>query len=257
MQPKHEWKNWGVFSIVILSLLISTMSVVTIGLCEEETGINVRFEILNGLGTQDYFTGDHFWYNITITNSGTTTINATYTVTVYNTTGGTMGEAKNYKEYLIPNDTATLYPNYTRLGKDEVVVYFMDTVGTYSVELTCNIPMSFYRYYVTGRYTVEHNRCHIGIDVMPSYQRLQNDRWNQYLQENEAYMNKVQAYIDQSKVETSNTKILAKMSVIVAAISVLMNVIALPKTNRKEFKAFIMYFMLVLVVIMVIMMFIL
>jgi len=251
MQPRKEWMNWSVLFIVMFALLMVAINMVPIGLCEEATCVDVKFEILSGLGTQDYFTGDHFWYNITTTNSGTTTINATFTVTVHNTTGGAFGEVESYERYLEPNDTTALYPNYTRLGKDEVFIYFMDTVGTYTIEVTSDIPLSFYRYSITGRYTVEHGRCHMSIDAMPSYQRLQNERWNQYLQENEDYMNRVQIYIAQSRVETDKTKVLAKMSVVVAGISIMVNVIALPKTRREEFKGLIAYFLIIVLAVMI------
>jgi hypothetical protein len=252
MQPKDKWKDVGISLIVLCSFLLFVTSIVPLVSCDEETSVNVKFEILTGSGTQDYFTGDYFWYNITLTDSGTTDINATFTVTVRNTTGGIFGQVETYKEYLKPNDTTTLYPNYTRLGKEEVYIYFMDTVGTYAVELTCDKLMSFYRYYETGGYTVEHNLCHLDIDAMPSYQKLQNDRWNQYLQENENYMNGVQAYIAQSRVEASNTKMLAKTSIFVAAISIIFNIIALPKTRREEYKGLILYSQLLMLAIVIV-----
>jgi hypothetical protein len=257
MQPKNKWINVGILLVILCSFLVFAISIVPLVSGGEETSVNVKFEILTGSGTQDYFTGDCFWYNITLTDSGTTDINATFTVTVLNTTGGILPQVETYQEYLKPNDTTTLYPNYTRLGRDEVYIYFMDTVGTYTIELTCDKPMTFYRYYETGLYTVEHNLSHLGIDAMPSYQKLQNDRWNQFLKDNEAYMNEVQAYNAQSKLETTKVEQLSKMSVIIAGISILMNVIALPKTRRKEFKAFIVCFLLVLIAVMIFLLFIL
>ncbi len=256
MQPKDKWKDVCIFLIVLCSFLLFVTSIVPLVSCDEETSVNVKFEILTGSGTQDCFTGDYFWYNITLTDSGTTDINATFTVTVRNTTGGIFGQVETYKEYLKPNDTTTLYPNYTRLGKEEVYIYFMDTVGTYAVELTCDKLMSFYRYYETGGYTVEHNLCHLDIDAMPSYQKLQNDRWNQYLQENENYMNSIQAYIAQSKVEVGNTKNLAKISVAVAVLSIVLNMIALPKTRREEHRGLILYSFFAMLLILTIVFFI-
>jgi hypothetical protein len=87
MQPKDKWKDVGIFLIVLCSFLLSATSIVPLVLCDEDTSVNVKFEVLTGSGTQDYFTGDRFWYNITLTDSGTTDINATFTVTVRNTTG--------------------------------------------------------------------------------------------------------------------------------------------------------------------------
>ena len=239
----------------MLLLLIFAISMVPVGSSNEETSVDVKFEILTGLGIQDYYSGDHFWYNITLTNSGTTTINATFTVTVRNTTGGVFGTVKSYKRYLEPNDTTILYPNYTRLEKEEVYIYFMDTAGTYTIELTSDIPMSFYRYYETGRYTVEHNKSHIGIDAMPSYQRLQNERWNQYLQENENYINTIQKYIEQSRRETQKTQFLALTSIAIAALLFEFEVISLSKTklkqHRKIYLSLSVIFLMVLILIAV------
>jgi len=217
----------------------------------------MKFEILTGSGTQDYFTGDFFWYNITLTDSGTTDINATFRVTVRNTTGGTFGQVVAYEEYLKPNDTATLFPNYTRLGKEEYYIYFMDTVGTYTVELTCDKPMFFYRYYEAGSYTVEQNVSHLDIDAMPSYQKLQNDRWNQYIQDSENFMEAVKGYSAQAQVEASNTKLLAKVSVGVAVIAIMLNVIALPKTKLEKHRKSILVIDAALFVVLIIVFFML
>lgn len=240
--------KYEIFMLFFLTLLACTFPKV---LCIVETCVDVKFEIFTGSGIQDYYSGDHFWYNITMTNSGTTTINTTFTVTARNATGGVFGAVVSFKRYLEPNDTTILYPNYTRLGKDEVFVYFMDTAGTYTMELSCDVPMSFYRYYTSGGYTVEHNRCHISIDAMPSYQRLQNERWNQYLQENENYMNKVQVYIDQSRAETKEIKSVAIISVTVAVISIMFNLMSLSKAKRKEWKGTIYFFLIIMFVILV------
>lgn len=234
MRLKNVEKKWVIRLIPLFSLLMLTMSIVPAGSYNEETCVDVKFDILTGLGIQDYYSGDHFWYNITLTNSGTTTINATFTVTVRNSTGGVFGEVASYKRYLESNDTTILYPNYTRLGKEEVYVYFMDTAGTYSIELTSDISMSFYRYYETGRYTVEHNKCRMSIDVMPSYQRLQNERWFEY-------MDRVEQYIQESRIGSQKTRILTYFSIIIAFLSIFLSLgnvyfswWKLPKKMRKE-----------------------
>lgn len=232
MQPKNKWKNLGILLVVLCSFLV--ISIVPLVSCDGETSVNVKFQILTGSGTQDYFTGDYFWYNITVTNSGTVDINATFTVTVRNTTGGMLGQVETFKEYLKPNATATLYPNYTRLGREEVFIYFMDTVGTYTVELTCDTPMTFYRYYETGRYTVEHNVSHLDIDAMPSYQKLQNNRWNQYLQDSENYMNTVKQYVAQSKIQATKTENLALVSIFIAMLTLFTSYSSLTKAARER-----------------------
>ena len=222
--------------VLAFLLLILAISITPIVSCDQETYVNVRFNVLTGSDTQDYFTGDYFWYNITMTYGGTITLNTTFTVTVRNTTGGIFGAVVSYKEYLSPNDTVTLYPNYTRLEKNEVYIYPMDTVGTYTIELTCDTSMSFYRYYETGRYIVDYNRCHMTIDAMPSYQKAQDDRWNQYLQENQNIMTKIQDYIAQSRVESDRTRYIAVWSVFVAVVSIFVNIFSIPDTRRRRIK---------------------
>jgi hypothetical protein len=224
MQSKDEKKKLFVFTAFFISILLINISVIKIGSCNEETSVDVKFEILTGLGIESYYSGDHFWYNITLTNSGTTTINASFTVTVRNTTGGIIGDVGSYKRHLEPTDTTILYPNYTRLGKEEVNVYFIDIAGTYSITLTSDIPMNFYRYYETGRYTVEHDKCHINIDVMPSYMKPQNERWNEFLQKNEEYMNQVQQYIEESKIASQKTAMLGQLSISIASLAIFLSV---------------------------------
>jgi len=110
--------------------------------------------------------------------------------------------------------------------------------------------MSFYRYYEAGRYTVEHNKCHKSIDVMPSYQRQQNERWNQYLQENENYMNTVQKYIEQSRRETQKTQILAFASAMTAILVFEFEFITLSKTKRKQHRKFYLFLSVMIIVIL-------
>jgi hypothetical protein len=101
----------------------------------------------------------------------------------------------------------------------------MDLAGTYSITLTSDVPMTFYRYYETGRYTVEHDECHINIDVMPSYLKPQNEQWNEFLQKNEEYMNQVQQYIQESKIASQKTRVLTYFSILIALLSIFMAVV--------------------------------
>jgi uncharacterized membrane protein YwzB len=256
MQLKNKRKNVRIPLLILCFLLVFVVATVPLVSCDQENSVNVKFQILTGSGSQNYFTGDYFWYNITLTNSGTTDINATFTVTVRNTTGGIFGQIEPYQEYLGPNDTAMLYPSFVTQGEKRYYIYFMDTVGTYTIELTCDTPMTFYRYYDFGRYTVEYNVCHMDIDAMPSYQKQQNDNLNQYIQQSEGYMNSAQAYATQAEAEASSTRNLAKISIVVAVIAVILNMMALPKIRREEFKTSIQITTVVLLIILVVILFI-
>ena len=82
------WRFWSLITVrcttLILSSFILTVGMLPISFGYEETCVDVSFGILTGSGIQEYYSGDHFWYNITMTNSGTTAINATFEVTVEN-----------------------------------------------------------------------------------------------------------------------------------------------------------------------------
>jgi len=45
----------------------------------------------------------------------------------------------------------------------------------------------------------------VSDDVMPSYQRVQNDNWNDFLVKNEEYMKQVQQNIKQSEIQAEKT----------------------------------------------------
>lgn len=251
MQPKDRKKNLFIFTAFFILILLIDISVIKIGICNEETSVDVKFDILTGLGIESYYSGDHFWYNITLTNSGTTTINASFTVTVRNTTGGIMGDVKSYEEYLEPNETTILYPNYTRLGREEVNVYFMDVAGTYSITLTSDVPMNFYRYYEMDRYTVEQDKCRINIDVMPSYMKPQNELWNEFLQKNEEY-------IEESKIASQKTRILTYFTILIALLSSLLSIgniqfswLKIPQEIQEKYRLLYWALMILIVIFMV------
>ena len=163
----------------------------TSNLAMEETCVDVKFEFLTGYGSEECYVGDHFSYNFTLSNSGTTLINATFTVKVYNTAEGVTPTVREYNVFLSPNEATFLYPNYTRKGREEHYVHFFNTPETYSIELSSDIPLTYYRGYASGRYTVEDNKCELSLDVMPSYQKAQNERWDEFLQRSENYMHQV------------------------------------------------------------------
>jgi hypothetical protein len=228
------------------------------GVCDNEISVNVKFDIFTGSGSPDYYSGDYFWYNITLQNSGTTVINATFTVIVLNTTGGVMPDTNTFVRNLAPNDTTYFYPNFTRLGKEEYSVFFMDTAGTYTIELNSSLSMYYYRWYNgTGRYTFEYNVCYMNIDAMPSYQKQLNDAQKQYVQQSENYLNNIQTYLAQSKAETTNTQLLAKTSLCVAIIAIMADLFTLPKTRLKERKGFIAAIVMGLILYVIIAFFIL
>ena len=110
----------------------------------------------------------------------------------------------------------------------------MDIAGTYTIELSSDIPITFYRYYVSGRYSVEHNICHINIDVMPSYQKVQNEKWDQYFQESDRYMETVQTYVYQSRLDAERSQYMVLASILVATLAVIVNVVSIPEETQRR-----------------------
>ena len=206
--------------LLVLLLLISLLFIGNSSAFQEEASVDVTFQVITGSGRSDYYAGDHFWYNISLLNSGSTMINATFNVKVLNTTSGLVEPSKDYNVNLQPNETCLLYPNYTRLGREERSIFYFETSGTYTIILSSKLALTYYRFYSNGAYTYSSNKCKFPIDVMSSYQRAQNDRWNDFLTKNEDYMRRVQENIDLAEIQASKTIQLTYLSVIIAVLSI-------------------------------------
>jgi hypothetical protein len=221
--------------LLTLSSLISLLFIAGVSAFQEEASVDVTFEVITGSGRSDYYVGDYFWYNISLVNSGSTFINATFKVTVLNTTGGILIDgSKDYFLTLKPNETTSLYPNYTRLGREEHSVYYFETSGTYSIVLSSETPLKYYKFYSSGAYTFSTNACQFSFDVMPSYQRVQNDRWNDFLNKNEEYMKQVDIQTQKAMTLTYYTIILAVFSIFVAMGSIFVSWWQLSKEEQKQ-----------------------
>lgn len=179
-------------TIILLFFLVSTMLIGECFATIEQNSMDVNFEVLTDSGRSDYYVGDYFWYNITLKNSGSNDINGSFKITVLNSTGGVINGIINFQIALKPNDTYLVYPNYTRNGKEEHSVYYFETTGTYSIVLSSNLILQYYRRYAPDLYTYSPNECRYSFDVMPSYQKAQNDLWNEFLAKNADYMSKVE-----------------------------------------------------------------
>jgi hypothetical protein len=207
-----------IISTVILNALPSTST-------SNEKSVSVKFGIFTGEGEEDYFVGDYFWYAIELTNNCTETINATFTVKVYNPGREVFGAVKTYEEVLEHAETTFLYPNYTRDGREEYNIYFFDTFGTYKIELTSNISLSYYRYSEDGRYTVQFNTCSFYFDAMPSYEKIWRDRIKTFIEENERWI----------KDQEHNAKVmldLAALTLLATTMNLALVVWATPRKKR-------------------------
>jgi hypothetical protein len=206
-------------AIILFFFLVCTMF---IGECfaDNEASLDVNFDVLTGSGRSDYYVGDYFWYNITLKNSGSYDINGTFKIEVLNSTGGVIYAINNFQIALKQNDTYFLFPNYTRNGREEHSIYYFETTGTYSIVLSSNVILQYYRRYAPDLYTYSPNECRYSFDVMPSYQKIQNDMWNDFLAKNTDYMNQVENSIQQSRIESQKTTNLTYFTIMIAVFSV-------------------------------------
>jgi hypothetical protein len=206
--------------LIALLLFLSLFLISNVSAFENESSVDVAFQIITGSGRSDYYAGDYFWYNISLLNSGSTLINGTFNVKVLNNTGEIIEPSKDFTVTLQPNASYFLYPNYTRLDKEERSIFYFKTSGTYTIVLSSELLLRYYRFYSNGAYTQSSNYCEFPIDVMPSYQRVQNDNWNDFLSKNEDYMQKVQQNIDQSEIQAQKTLELTYLSLFIAVSSI-------------------------------------
>ncbi len=201
-------------------LLLLSFVIFDVSAFEGESSVDVNFQILTRSGRTDYYVGDFFWYNITLLNSGSNLINGTFNVRVLNTTGVIVPPARSYDVTIQPNETYSLYPNKTRLERSEFDIYAFKTAGTYTIAVSSDLSLNYYTVFPDGGYAYFGNRFEYPIDVMPSYQREQNDQWSEFLSKNEEYMQKVQENIDKSETLSVKAINLTYLSVCIAVASI-------------------------------------
>ena len=194
-------------------------------LATERNEIDIDFKIQTGSGDVDYYVGDYFYYNITLLNTGSTNINATFKVEVFNSTGGLMPNSKDFSIYLQPSQTTYLFQNRSSVRTEgERLIYQLETPGTYSISISSETPITYFYYYDDGSYRFDTGAFHYAFDVQPSYQKTQNERWNEFLEKNEKYMNEVEQYIEASKISSDRTKQLSTVSILLALLGTLVSI---------------------------------
>jgi hypothetical protein len=219
-------------AVFLLSLFLCSE-----GFAQDENIIDVSFEIITGSRIADYYVGDFFYYNISLTNIGNTSFSTTFTVEVLNSTYQTLNVIRNYYVEMLPNETAFLLPNTTRSGFDDIYnVYHMETPGTYYVKLSSETPITYFRFFENNAYYFEYNEIRFSFNVMPSYEKIQNERWSEFLTKNEEYMEEVERYIQESKNSSLQTRNLAYTSIFIATISVCLSILRILWTVDEEQK---------------------
>lgn len=225
-RQKHHSKVKLVQFLISFSFL-ATM-ILSVGFAAEGNEIDIDFDIITGSGIDDYYVGDYFYYNITLTNSGDTVINATLLIQVFNSTGGLMPEEKECSIFLAPNQTTFVIQNRTSIRvENEFTIYPMDTPGTYSIVVSSETPITYFYYYEDGAFRYRSNYIRYSFDVMESYLKDQNERWNEFLEKNENYMEAVEEYIQVSRKESAESNNISYISMFIAVSSAALSTVAL------------------------------
>lgn len=177
-------------TVFLLVTVLVAVSIISSPVCGEpyESDFKIRPVILTGQGLETNYVGDYFWYDVQLENNSTVTINATFTVRVYNTTHGLVPPIRDYTTSLKPGGIADVYPNYTREGREEYSIFFFNSPGTYELDVSSNAPVAFYEYFADGKYIVQHSLFRFYFDALPASEKVLDDRMQAWIQKNEQWI---------------------------------------------------------------------
>jgi hypothetical protein len=183
-----------------------------------EQNMKINLQVLTGQGLDANYVGDYFWYDITLENNGTTTIAATFTVNVYNTTHGLLYPVGDFVRSLNPGETTHLYPNYTREGRQEYSIFFFDSPGTYELAVSSSVPIAFYQYFPAGNYIVQHSTSRFYFDALPASEKALNERMNRWIQENEQWVAQSR---ESTLEEMKSTRVMLQLTTVMFLVTVI------------------------------------
>ncbi len=241
--------------MLIFPLLISGCSAQIEVIPEEPQFVIISFQFafvdLNGINTTpDLYSGGWFSYNITITNVGSSDLNATYTVSVYNPDDTPNGISRNFTLDLKPNQSGLLYPNNTFSAPDNIQIntsnnvnaYFADTAGAYKVNVTCDTQITFlYLSSDNSTYNYMPNYYQISFDAMPSYQEQLNQEQQEFYDNYAWYVQQFQQYSQQASADAANAQQLTYFAIGLSILAAVISYYAILKDeglNKKSLMFF-------------------
>jgi len=161
-----------VISLVLVPLLYAQVASGQYG----DYSVAVHVEIITGSRSPDFYVGDTFHYNITLTNIGTQPINSNLTVSVYNPSRELLG-TKIFQRTLSPGQVTYLFPSKEKpvvQGKPEYDIFFFDSIGSYKLQATSSQNLLFWRFTET-EYTYQGSFTFY-FDAMPRWEKTWRDR---------------------------------------------------------------------------------
>jgi hypothetical protein len=179
--PKVEFFLFAI-SLVLVSLLCPQVASGQYG----DYSIQVDIQIITGSKSPDFYVGDTFHYNITLTNIGTQPIDSNFTVNVYNPSRELLG-TRIFERNLSPGQVAYLLPSKEKpvvQGNPEYDIFFFDSIGSYKLEVTSSQNLFFWRFTET-EYTYQSSFTFY-FDAMPRWEKNWRDRLAEWQVTNES-----------------------------------------------------------------------
>jgi hypothetical protein len=170
-----------VISIILVPLLHGQVASGQYG----DYSVRVDVQIITGSKSPDFYVGDTFHYNITLTNIGTQPIKSNLTVSVYNPSRELIG-TKTFQRTLSPGQVTYLFPSKEKpvvQGKPEYDIFFFDSIGSYKLQVTSSQSLLFWRFTET-EYTYQSSFTFY-FDAMPGWERTWRDRLAEWQATNE------------------------------------------------------------------------
>lgn len=144
--------------------------------CEYNKCAAVYFTVVNGENKPDNFVGDYFTYKITLINLGGNSVeNDTFKVNISNPLQYSIGNRLFYPDKLkISDNQYLLHPTY-RNRSNEYDIFPFDIAGAYTITLSSDTSMEYFRFYDNCRYTRSPNSLNYYFDVMPRWEKEWKD----------------------------------------------------------------------------------
>ena len=174
------------FSLFVMSLLVLLLYPQMVSGEYGDYSIGVDIQVITGSKSPDFYVGDTFHYNITLTNLGTQPINSNFTVSVYNPSRELLG-TRIFQRSLSPGQVAYLFPAKEKpvvKGQPEYDIFFFDSIGSYKLQIASSQSLLFWRFTQT-EYTYQGSPFTFYFDAMPRWEKNWRDTLAQWQATNE------------------------------------------------------------------------
>lgn len=170
-----------VINLLLVLLLSSQLASAQYG----DYSVRVDVQIITGSKSPDFYVGDTFHYNITLTNIGTQPIDSNFTVNVYNPSRELLG-TRVFRHSLSTGQVAYLFPAKEKpivQGRLEYDLFFFDSIGSYKLQITSSQNLLLWRF--TETEYMYQSSFTFYFDAMPRWEKTWRDRLVQWQATNE------------------------------------------------------------------------